>query len=103
MKQQVLYFNSTKKVQKKKHEFMQKVIISSFVFALLWVTNSYVMAWFDKINPLETLSGIVISTPIASIVGYALQNCVRAKWFKDKTANDEPLNNQTTGGNKRGT
>ena len=85
-----------KRRRKKKLEFMQAVIIISFAFALLWVTNSYLMAWCDKINPLENLSGIVVSAPIASIIGYAVQNCSRAKWFKDKTKDGDIYGNTGT-------
>ena len=85
-----------RKRRRKKLEFMQAVIIISFAFALLWVTNSYLMAWCDKINPLENLSGIVVSAPIASIIGYAVQNCSRAKWFKDKTKDGDIYGNTGT-------
>ena len=85
-----------KRRRKKRLEFMQTVIIISFAFALLWVTNSYLMAWCDKINPLENLSGIVVSAPIASIIGYAVQNCSRAKWFKDKTKDGDIYGNTGT-------
>ena len=85
-----------KRRRKKRLEFMQAVIIISFAFALLWVTNSYLMAWCDKINPLENLSGIVVSAPIASIIGYAVQNCSRAKWFKDKTKDGDIYGNTGT-------
>lgn len=73
--------NRKKKRKKKKLEFMQKVVLLSFLFSFAWVTLSYILAWFDKLNPLENLSGIVVSVLIASIVGYVTQNTARSTSF----------------------
>lgn len=70
-------------------EFMQKVILLVLRFSIVWVSGSYILAALDKINPLENLGIGVVSTIIASVLAYAMQNCSRAKWFKDKTANKE--------------
>jgi len=73
--------------KKKRLEFMQRAVIIALMLPFIWVTFSYILAWFDKVNPLEQLSVAVVSVPIATVVSYAVQNCFRAKWFKDKTAN----------------
>lgn len=67
-----------KKFKKKKLEFMQKIVLISFLFSFTWVTLSYILAWNEKPNPLENLSGIVVSALIASILGYVTQNSARS-------------------------
>ena len=76
-----------KKPKKKKLEFMQRAVLIALMLPFIWVTFSYILAWCNKNNPLEQLSVAVVSVPIATVVSYAIQNCSRAKWFKDKTAN----------------
>lgn len=68
------------KAQKKKREFMQCVVITSYVIFFLCVTASYILGYLDKLNPLENLSIAVVTTPIVTTLAYALQNCTRAKW-----------------------
>lgn len=74
------------KSKKKKLEFMQRAVLITLMLPFIWVTFSYVLAWCDKINTLEQLSVAVVSVPIATVISYAIQNCTRAKWFKDKTS-----------------
>ena len=105
MKQQ-LFYNKEEPIYKnqnepkKKMEFMQKAVIISLMLPFVWVTFSYILAWCDKDSTLENLSTMVVSVPIATVVSYAIQNCSRAKWFKDKTKNKPE--NTIEGGNKRG-
>lgn len=77
----------SKKPKKKKLEFMQRAVLIALMLPFIWVTFSYILAWNDKSNPLEQLSVAVVSVPIATVISYAVQNCSRAKWFKEKTAN----------------
>ena len=86
----------SQKPKKKKLEFMQRAVLIALMLPFIWVTMSYVLAWYNKKNPLEQLSVAVVSVPIATVVSYAVQNCSRAKWFKDKTANTktEEANNR---------
>lgn len=109
MKQQYLYVKSTPKQQKRKLEFMQITVLIALLLPFVWVSFSYVLAWYNKVNTLESLSGVVVSVPVSAIVGYVSQNCVRAKWFKDKTANKEvpepeqqAIQQNVNGGNIRG-
>ena len=69
---------------------MQKMVVASLVLPYVWVSLSYILAWCGNQNTLEQLSVAVVSVPIATVVAYAIQNCFRAKWFKDKTA-DQPI------------
>ena len=64
---------------------MQIVVLIAIALPFLWVTLSYILAWFDKINPLENLSSAVVTVTVSAILGYIVQNCSRAKWFGDKT------------------
>ena len=77
-----------KSKSKKKTEFMQKAVLISLMLPFIWVTLSYILAWCEKPTTLEQLSMAVVSVPIATIISYATQNCIRAKWFKDKTQNE---------------
>lgn len=77
---------SKTKKSKRKLEFMQKIVIGSFLFFIICITASYVMGFLNRFNPLENLSIAIVGTPIAAVLSYALQNCSRAKWFGDKTA-----------------
>lgn len=80
MKEQkiTLYIQEKPKNKKKKMEFMQRVVLTALLLPFLWVTFSYILAWFEKSNPLESLSGYVVTVPIAAIIGYITQNSVRS-------------------------
>ena len=106
MKQQILCETNqnqneviTKSKSKKKTEFMQKAVLISLMLPFIWVTLSYILAWCEKPTTLEQLSMAVVSVPIATIISYATQNCIRAKWFKDKTATIKMKENEV---NNRG-
>ena len=55
------------KKQKKQLEFMQKIVSTTILLPFIWVTFSYILAWFDKSNPLENLSSVVVSVPIPAV------------------------------------
>lgn len=79
-------------MRKKKLEFMQKLLIYLGAFATLCTLASFALSYFDK-NPVEQLSIEIVRLAWGGegvgIIGYVIQNCYRAKWFGDKTANDK--------------
>ena len=60
---------------------MQKVVLIALTLPYIWVTLSYILAFMEKTNPLEDLSGYVVTVPITAIVGYITQNSVRSASF----------------------
>lgn len=66
------------KKPKKRLEFMQRVVFLTLPLPFLWVTFSYILAWFEKPDTLESLSGYVVTVPIAAMIGYITQNSVRS-------------------------
>lgn len=78
------------KQEKKKLEFMQKAVISTLVIAIFYTSLSYLLSFLDK-NPVEQLTITIVQfvwgAVITSFLAYMTQNCMRAKWFGDKTAN----------------
>ena len=78
-----------RKTEKKKAEFMQKVVLISLIIFAVWVTLSYVMAFMDKMNPLEDLSACIVSVAIAAIIGYITQNSVRASTYNKYVQNSD--------------
>lgn len=97
--QEVEQPKTIKKTKKNKLEFMQKAVLIALLLPFVWVTLSYILAWCEKPTTLEQLSMAVVSVPIATIISYATQNCIRAKWFKDKTATIKMKENEV---NNRG-
>ena len=85
------------KKPKKKLEFMQKMLVFLFAASVLFTTASYLLAAFDRNNTCENLSIAIVQTlwvaDGAGVLGYAWQNCMRAKWFGDKTARSENNDN----------
>lgn len=75
-----------KRKEKKRLEFMQRVVLLSLALPFVWVTFSYVLAFLEKENPLEYLSGYVVTVPIAAIIGYIIQNSVRSASFNKMKA-----------------
>lgn len=73
---------------------MQKVVLIALTLPYVWVTLSYILAFMEKTNPLEDLSGCVVSVPIFAIVGYITQNSVRSASF-NKYQNTTILTNET--------
>ena len=67
--------------RKKKFEFMQIVVLITLFLSFLWVTLSYVLAFLEKPDTLENLSGSVASVTIVAILGYSGTNCVRASSY----------------------
>lgn len=72
-------YNEKDKESKKRY----KNIINSFTkvwvsrllwFGCLWITLSYVLAFMDKAQIAETLSGDVVKVIIATILGYLLKS-----------------------------
>lgn len=85
MKEMKLYIKPEKQVEikkkrkeKKRLEFMQKVVLFALALPFLWVTCSYILAFLEKENPLEYLSGYVVTVPITAIIGYITQNSIRS-------------------------
>lgn len=85
MKEMKLYIKPEKQVEikkkrkeKKQLEFMQRVVLLALALPFLWVTCSYILAFLDKENPLEYLSGYVVTVPITAIIGYITQNSIRS-------------------------
>lgn len=72
------YIPPKPKKKKKRLEFMQKVVLIALTLPYIWVTFSYILAYLEKSNPLENLSGYVVTVPIAAIIGYITQNSVRS-------------------------
>ena len=69
------------KSKKKKPEFKQIVVLITLFLSFLWVTLSYVLAFLEKPDTLENLSGSVASVTIVAILGYSGTNCVRASSY----------------------
>lgn len=80
----------------KKLEFMQKVVLISLALPYAWVTMSYILAYLEKPNTLESLSGYVVTVPIAAIVGYITQNSVRSSSYNKMRSIIEKENNTST-------
>ncbi len=90
--------------KEKKHiEFSKKVVVVAFAIFIAMVINSYVLAYMEKANPLESLSSAIIITPVATILGYYTQNSVRA-WSRNKyiSTTEQTTEIIYTGGHGRG-
>ena len=75
--------------RKKKFEFMQIVVLITLFLSFLWVTLSYVLAFLEKPDTLENLSGSVASVTIVAILGYSGTNCVRASSYNKYRRKDK--------------
>ena len=88
------------KKRKKKFEFMQAVVLITLFLCFLWVTLSYILAFLEKPDTLEDLSGSVASVTIVAIIGYSGTNCVRASSYnkyRRKKDGDEYGDDTTAG------
>ena len=66
----------TKRVQK---TFTKKWVSRLLWFGCIWITLSYVLAFFDKMQIAESLSTTVASVIIATILGYLCKSFFETK------------------------
>ena len=92
-----LYLKKPDENKKKKLEFMQAVVLITLFLCFLWVTLSYILAFLEKPDTLENLSGSVASVTIVAILGYSGTNCVRASSYNKYRRKDGDEYGDTTG------
>lgn len=76
---------------KKQLNFFKGLILIVELHGLICVTFSYVLAWLDKINVVESLSSTIITEIVAPIIVYGATRLVENIFEKNQLSISTPL------------
>lgn len=81
-----------KKTKKKKSGWFFKFLISGVVLHGMWcVSMSYMLAWRDHLNIVETVSSTIVSQIIAPVIVYGATKTIENIFSKNKLSFSEPI------------
>lgn len=84
---------NNKRKKTKALNFFKWLIVVVEAHGLFCVTMSYILAWMDKVNVVETVSSTIVTEIVAPIITYGITRVIENIFEKNKLSFSTPLKN----------